>query len=166
MLNKAILMGRLTRDPEMSHTPSNLAVTRFTLAIDRDRKDSNGQRQTDFINCFCFGRTAEFVKQWFAKGVMAVVVGRIQSRQWEDKNGNKRTTIEINVDEISFGETKKSRESNAGYDNGFNNSGYNGGYDNGSQIRPDNNYSAPAFDLPVGDSDFAELGDDDGDVPF
>ena len=82
------------------------------------------------------------------------------------QNGNKRTTIEINVDEISFGETKKSRESNAGYDNGFNNSGYNGGYDNGSQIRPDNNYSAPAFDLPVGDSDFAELGDDDGDVPF
>ena len=89
------------------------------------------------------------------------MVGRIQSRNWEDRNGNKRVSIEINVDEVSFGETKKSREQNGGY----------AGFDNGSQIRPEgNNYGsqapAPSFDLPVGDSDFAELGDDDGDVPF
>lgn len=156
MLNKAILMGRLTRDPELRHTQSNMAVASFTLAIDRKRSSSNAERQTDFIDCVAWGRQGEFVKQWFTKGMLAIVVGRVQSRNWEDRNGNKRTTVEIVVDEISFGETKKSREANAGYNN----------YDNGSQIRPDNNYSAPAFDLPVGDSDFAELGDDDGDVPF
>ncbi len=161
MLNKAILMGRLTRDPELRHTQSNMAVASFTLAVNRDRKNANGEFQTDFIDCVAWGRQGEFVKQWFTKGMLAIVVGRIQSRQWEDKNGNKRTTIEINVDEISFGETKKSREANSGYDN-------NSSYDNGSQIRSEgnNNYSAPAFDLPIGDSDFAELGDDDGDVPF
>lgn len=162
MLNKAILMGRLTRDPELRHTQSNMAVASFTLAIDRDRKGPNGERQTDFIDCVAWGRQAEFVSQWFSKGMLAIVVGRIQSRNWEDRNGNKRVSIEINVDEVSFGETKKSREQNGGYA---------GSYDNGSQIRPEgNSYGsqapAPSFDLPVGDSDFAELGDDDGDVPF
>ena len=162
MLNKAILMGRLTRDPELRHTQSNMAVCSFSLAIDRGRKDQNGERQTDFIDCVAWGRQAEFVKQWFAKGMLAIVVGRIQSRNWEDRNGNKRVSIEINVDEVSFGETKKSREAN----------GYAaGGYDSGSQIRPEGFDSgsqvapAPSFDLSVGDSDFAEL-DDDSDVPF
>lgn len=161
MLNKAILMGRLTRDPELRHTQSNTAVASFSLAIDRDRKGPNNERQTDFIDCVAWGRQAEFVKQWFTKGMMAIVVGRIHSRNWEDKNGNKRVSIEINVDEVSFGETKKSRESN-----GF------GSYDSGSQIRPEGFDSgsqaapAPSFDLPVGGSDFAELADDDSDVPF
>ena len=100
MLNKAILMGRLTRDPEMRYTQSNTPVTSFTLAVNRDRKDTNGEFQTDFIDCVAWGRQGEFVKQWFTKGMLAVVVGRIQSRNWEDKNGNKRTTIEINVDEL------------------------------------------------------------------
>ena len=163
MLNKAILMGRLTRDPELRHTQSNMAVCSFRLAIDRDRKGPNGERQTDFIDCVAWGRQAEFVAQWFAKGVMAIVVGRVQSRQWQDQNGNNRTAIEVNCDEVSFGETKKSRESNAGYAGG----GY-GGYDNGSQMRPEPAASqvTPAFDLPVGDSDFQELAEDDGDVPF
>lgn len=161
-------MGRLTRDPELRHTQSNMAVASFSLAVNRDRKGPNGEYPTDFIDCVAWGRQAEFVKQWFTKGMLAIVVGRIQSRNWEDKNGNKRVTIEINVDEISFGETKKSQNSNGGYNTGYNDS-YNNGYDNGSQIRPENNnYAdpAPAFDLPVGDSDFAELDDDDGDVPF
>lgn len=161
MLNKAILMGRLTRDPELRHTQSNMAVASFSLAIDRARKGPNNERQTDFIDCVAWGRQAEFVNQWFTKGMLAIVVGRIQSRNWEDKNGNKRVSIEINVDEISFGETKKSRDSGGGY--------AGGGYDNGSQIRSEgNSYGSPApsFDLPVGDSDFAELSDDDGDVPF
>ena len=127
MLNKAILMGRLTRDPELRHTQSNMAVASFSLAIDRDRKGPNGERQTDFIDCVAWGRQAEFVSQWFTKGMLAIVVGRIQSRNWEDRNGNKRVSIEINVDEISFGETKKSREQNGGFA---------GGYDNGSQIVP------------------------------
>lgn len=158
MLNKAILMGRLTRDPELRHTQSNMAVCSFSLAIDRDRKGPNGERQTDFIDCVAWGRQAEFVAQWFAKGAMAIVVGRVQSRNWEDKNGGKRVSIEVNCDEVSFGETKKSRESNAGF---------SGGYD-GSQMRsePAASQVTPAFDLPAGDSDFQELAEDDGDVPF
>lgn len=113
MLNKAILMGRLTRDPELRHTQSNTAVTSFRLAIDRDRKGPNGERQADFIDCVAWGRQAEFVTQWFAKGTMAIVVGRVQSRQWQDQNGNNRTAIEVNCDEVSFGETKKQREGQA-----------------------------------------------------
>ena len=160
MLNKAILMCRLTRDPELRHTQSNMAVCSFSLAIDRGRKDQNGERQTDFIDCVAWGRQAEFVSQWFTKGAMAIVVGRIQSRRWTDQNGNNRIAIEVNCDEVSFGETKKSREANTGY--------AGGGYDNGSQMRPEPAASqvAPAFDLPAGDSDFQELADDDGDVPF
>lgn len=111
MLNKVILMGRLTRDPEMRYTQSNTPVTSFTLAIDRDRKGPNGERQTDFIECAAFGKTAEFVKNWFAKGMMAIVVGRIQSRNWEDRNGNKRTSIEINANEVLFGESKNDKRS-------------------------------------------------------
>lgn len=158
MLNKAILMGRLTRDPELRHTTSNMAVASFSLAIDRDRKGPDGQRQTDFINCVAWGRQAEFVSQWFTKGMMAIVVGRIQSRSWEDQTGNKRSTTEVNVDEISFGESKKSRGEAGSF----------GGYENGSQMRPASSGSqAPAFDLPTDGNDFAEFDSaDDSDVPF
>ena len=110
MLNKAILMGRLTRDPELRHTQSNTAVCSFRLAVDRDRKGSNGERQTDFIDCTAWGKTAEFVSQWFHQGSLAIAVGRIQSRQWQDKDGSNRTAIEINCDEVLFGETKKQAE--------------------------------------------------------
>lgn len=141
MLNKAILMGRLTRDPEMRYTQSNTPVTSFTLAIDRDRKGPNGERQTDFIDCVAWGKQAEFVKSWFAKGMMAIVVGRIQSRNWEDRNGNKRTSIEINANEVLFGAPKKDKDA--------------------PKPEPD----TPLFDLPVGDDDFTELDDMSG-VPF
>lgn len=110
MLNKAVLMGRLTRDPELRHTQSNTAVCSFRLAIDRDRKGANGERQTDFIDCTAWGKTAEFVSQWFHQGSLAIAVGRIQSRQWQDKDGSNRTAIEINCDEVLFGETKKQAE--------------------------------------------------------
>ena len=109
MLNKAILMGRLVRDPEMRKTQNGTSVASFTLAVER-QKDKNGNKQTDFIDCVAWSHTAEFLCQWFTKGMMAVVVGQIQSRNWEDKNGNKRTSIEVKVDELQFGETKKSRE--------------------------------------------------------
>ena len=132
MLNKGILMGRLTRDPELRHTQSGTAVCSFTLAIDRDRKDANGEKQTDFIDCVAWGKQAEFVAQWFSKGMMAIVVGRIQSRKWQDQNGNNRTAIEINCEEVSFGETKKNRDSNSGRQN----------------------------------SDFADMPEEDSDVPF
>ncbi len=162
MLNKAILMGRLTRDPELRHTQSNMPVASFTLAIDRGRKDPSGNKQTDFIDCVAWSRQAEFVTQWFTKGMLAIVVGRIQSRNWEDKNGNKRVSVEVVCDEVSFGETKKSREENT--------YGSSGGYD-APRATQGGGYSAPAapaFDLPTGSSDFAELSDDDddGDVPF
>ena len=135
----------------------------FRLAIDRDRKGPNGERQTDFIDCVAWGRQAEFVAQWCAKGVMAIVVGRIQSRRWTDQNGNNRTAIEVNCDEVSFGETKKSREANAGYAGG----GY-GGYDNGSHMRsePAAAQDAPAFELPAGDPDFQVRADEDGARPL
>lgn len=112
MLNKAILMGRLTRDPELRYTQNNTPVVTFTLAIDRSY--SKGQeRQTDFIDIVAWRRTAEFVSQWFTKGMMAVVVGSIQSRRWQDKNGNNRTSIEVVADEVQFGESKRSRENGA-----------------------------------------------------
>lgn len=118
MLNKAIMMGRLVRDPEKRYTQSNTAVTSFTLAIDRDRKDQSGNKQTDFIDCVAWGKQADFVCQWFTKGMLAIVCGRVQSRNWQDKNGNKRTSIEVNCEEVSFGDTKKSREQGgAGSDN-------------------------------------------------
>lgn len=145
MLNKAILMGRLTRNPELRHTQSNTAVASFTLAIGRDRKGQNNERQTDFIDCVAWGKTAEFVNQWFTKGMMAIVVGRIQSRNWEDKNGNKCVAVEVYVDEVSFGETKKSHENNQ---------------------QEAQNSSPASFSSPADSSDFAELADDDSDVPF
>ena len=112
MLNKAILMGRLTRDPEKRYTQANQSVANFTLAIDRSRTGPNGERQADFIDCTAWGRQADFVSQWFTKGMLAIVVGRMQSTSYEDKNGNKRTKITVNCDEVQFGETKKAREAN------------------------------------------------------
>ena len=107
MLNKVILMGRLVRDPERRYTQANVPVTSFTLAIDRGRKVSNGERQTDFINCVSWGKQGDFVKEWFTKGMMAIVVGRLRSRNWEDRNGNKRVSIEVDTNEVTFGETKR-----------------------------------------------------------
>lgn len=161
MLNKTILMGRFVRDPDLRYTQSNTAVASFTLAIDRDRKGPNGERQTDFIDCVAWGKQAEFVSQWFKKGMLAIVVGRIQSRNWEDKNGNKRVTIEINTEEVTFGETKKSREGNAADTTRGRYDGYNSGY-SAPQQQPE---------YPTGDlTDFGDPGwntlADDSDVPF
>ena len=161
MLNKAILMGRLTRDPELRYTPNgNVPVVTFTLAVDRNYSGNGRERQTDFIDIVAWRRQAEFVSQWFTKGMMAIVVGSIQSRRWQDKNGNNRTSIEVVADEIQFGETKKSRESNMGYQVGYQDS-YSPAPQQAPASRP-----APSFDMPAGDSDFSEISDDDGEVPF
>ena len=144
-------MGRLTQDPELRYTQNNTPVATFSLAIDRSY--SRGQeRQTDFIDIVAWRRNAEFVSQWFTKGMMAVVVGSIQSRRWQDKNGNNRTSIEVVADEVQFGDSKKTREG-------------------GTQQRQ-NNYQpyadpAPAqsYDMPAA-NDFSEISDDDGEVPF
>ncbi len=115
MLNKAILMGRFTRDPELRYTQNNTPVVGFTLAMDRPNSWGDGkERQADFIDIVAWNHTAEFVSKWFAKGMMAIVVGRIQSRRWQDRNGNNRVSIEVVADEVQFGETKRAREQAGG----------------------------------------------------
>ena len=121
MLNHITIMGRLTRDPELRQTSSQASVASFTLAVDRDFGGRDGgDRQTDFINCVAWRQTAEFVSKYFRKGSMAVVSGRLQIRPWEDKNGNKRESAEVVVENIYFGESRRdsseSRSSNYGSD--------------------------------------------------
>ena len=108
MLNKIILMGRLTRDPELRRTQSGTAVTGFSLAVDRDFKSQNGEKETDFIDIVAWRNTAEFVSKYFSKGRMAVVEGRLQIRDWTDKDGIKRRTAEVIADNVYFGDSKRS----------------------------------------------------------
>ena len=100
MLNKIFIMGRLTRDPELRHTQSGTAVASFSLAVDRDFKEQDGSRVTDFIDCVAWRSSAEFVDKYFSKGRMAVVEGRLQIRDWTDKDGNKRRSAEVIVNSI------------------------------------------------------------------
>ena len=102
MLNRIIIMGRLTRDPELRRTQSGNAVTSFALAVDRDFKSADGAKETDFIDVVAWRNTAEFVAKYFAKGRMAVVEGRLQMRDWTDKDGNKRRSAEVVADNIYF----------------------------------------------------------------
>ncbi len=108
MLNKIILMGRLTRDPELRRTQNGTAVASFTLAVDRDYKAQDGERETDFIDIVAWRSTAEFVSKYFTKGRMAVVEGRLQVRDWTDKDGNKRRSTEVLADSVYFGDSKRS----------------------------------------------------------
>lgn len=106
MLNSATIMGRLTKDPELRRTGSGIAVTSFTVAVDRDFTN-NGEKETDFIECVAWRGTGEFVARNFSKGKMIVVVGRLQVRSWTDKDGSKRRTTEIVADNVYFGDSKK-----------------------------------------------------------
>ena len=108
MLNKVILQGRLIADPELRHTPNGVTVATFRIAVDRDFKDKNtGERQADFINVVAWRATGEFVSKFFSKGRMAIVSGALQSRNYEDKEGNKRYTLEVVADNVYFGDSKK-----------------------------------------------------------
>ena len=165
MLNKVFLMGRLARDPELRRTQSGTAVASFRLAVDRDFKDkATGEKATDWIDVVAWRQTAEFVSRYFTKGRMAVVEGRLQIRDWTDKDGNKRTTAEVVADNIYFGDSKRDNEGGSYAPSyGNNQGGYAGGYSGG--------YSAPAAPsgygaAPMGGSQFAELSDDDGELPF
>ena len=123
MLNKIILMGRLTRDPELRRTGSGTAVTSFALAVDRDFKGQGGEKETDFIDVVAWRNAAEFVSKYFTKGRMAVVEGRLQIRDWKDKEGNNRRSAEVVADNVYFGDSNK---------DGGNRSGggsYGGSYD-------------------------------------
>ena len=114
MLNKIIIMGRLVRDPELRRTQSGTAVTSFRLAVDRDYKAEDGSKQADFFDVVAWRSTAEFVSKYFSKGRMAVVDGRLQSRPWTDKDGNKRIAIEVVADSVYFGDSKRSESDTAG----------------------------------------------------
>lgn len=159
MLNRIILMGRLARDPELRHTQTGTPVASFRLAVDRDFKDrTTGEKATDWIDVVAWRQTAEFVSRYFTKGRLAVVEGRLQMRDWTDKDGNKRTSAEVVADNVYFGDSKRDAEA-GGYaaPGGY---GAPGGY--APPAAPANNaYAAPA----AGDQ-FAELSDDDGELPF
>lgn len=115
MLNHITIMGRLTRDPELRRTGSGIAVASFTLAVDRDRKNDAGEKETDFIDCTAWRGTGEFVSSYFTKGSTAIVSGRLQIRNYTDKDGNKRRNAEVVADSVYFGDSKKSSEGNLTY---------------------------------------------------
>ena len=163
MLNHITLMGRLTRDPELRYTQSQLPVVSFSIACDRDFGGRDGsEKQTDFIDIVAWRQTAEFVSKYFTKGSMAVVSGRLQIRDWTDREGNKRRSAEVVADNVYFGESKRSREENGGSapraNDGYRSSGgdnYRGSSDN-----------YRSYDAAPAASAFSELSDTDGELPF
>ena len=167
MLNHIVIMGRLTRDPELRRTGSGLPVASFTVAVDRDfGKNENGEKETDFIDCVAWRQTGEFVSKYFTKGSMIVVSGRLQVRSWTDKDGNKRRTAEVVADNVYFGGGK--RESEGGNAYGGNTYGGNayGGNNFGGNNYGGNNYGGYAQPASAPASDFAMLEDDDAQLPF
>jgi single-strand DNA-binding protein len=160
MLNHITIMGRLTRDPELRYTQSQTPVASFTLAVDRDFSSRDGgERQTDFIDCVAWRQTAEFVSKYFSKGSMAVVSGRLQIRDWTDREGGKRRSAEVVADNIYFGESRRRDNGESG------NYGGNNNYGNSSYGGESRAYSAPAATAPS-TSPFSELDDGDGELPF
>jgi len=147
-MNHVVIMGRLTRDPERRETGTGVPVTSFSLAVDRGYAPKDGgERQTDFIDVVAWRSTADFVAKYFVKGQMAAVTGRLQIRDWTDKENNKRKSAEVIADHVYFTESKKSREASLGPSD------------------PKEDYGA-GYTTPVESSDFAELDMDDGDLPF
>ena len=165
MLNKIFLMGRLTRDPELRRTQTGVPVASFSLAVERDFRDkATGERTTDFINVVAWRQSAEFVSRYFTKGSLIVVEGRLQIREWTDKDNNRRTTAEVVADQVYFGGSKRD-----GGGDGYNNAGYSGGGNGGSSYSSGGPSAPPShsdFDVPAGDDQFSELTEDDGDLPF
>ena len=148
MLNHIVLMGRLTRDPELRRTQSGVAVASFTLAVDRDFQNrDSGEKQTDFIDIVAWRNTAEFVSKYFTKGRMAVVSGRLQIRDWTDREGGKRRSAEVVADNVYFGDSKKDGAAPAQGGSSYDRPSYG-------------NYDAPAIS-----ADFSEA-EDDGELPF
>lgn len=157
MLNHITIMGRLTKDVELRRTGSGTAVASFTLAVDRDRKNEEGEKETDFIDCVAWRGTGEFVSKYFAKGSTAVVSGRLQIRNWTDKEGNKRRNAEVVADSVYFGDSKKS-DSTYNAPNASND--YAGGFP--ETMAMINQYTAQKAEQ----NDFAMLDDDDAQLPF
>ena len=152
MLNQIIIMGRLTRDPELRRTQSGTAVCSFSVAVDRDFKSQSGEKETDFIDVVAWRSTAEFAAKYFTKGRMAIVEGRLQIRPWTDKEGNSRRSAEVVADNIYFGDSKRDSAGDMG-----------GSYAAPAYTAPAGGYSAPVGGGPSG---FAEIDEEDGDLPF
>ena len=151
MLNKVIIMGRLVKDPELRRTQSGTAVTSFRIAVDRDFKSQDGTKQADFFDVVAWRSTAEFVSKYFAKGRMAVVEGRLQIRDWTDRDGGKRRSAEVIAENVYFGDSKRDSAGDYGSAPAYG--------------APASGYAAPA--APAGGhSDFAEIGEEDGELPF
>ncbi len=179
MLNRVILMGRITQDLEVRQTPAGVSVVSFTVAVDRSFKGQNGERQTDFINCVAWRQQADFIGRYFAKGRMIALEGNLRTRTYDDKNGTKHYVTEVFVDSVSFTGERADGASQGGYQNNYGSYPNNGGYQNNNyqqnnsysnnppQQNQNNNYgSAPANDsLNIGDLDDFEVLSDDG-VPF
>ncbi len=147
MINRVVLMGRLTADPELRQTPNGISVASFSVAINRNYSSKSGERQTDFINIVAWRQTAEFVSRYFHKGNMIALDGSIQTRNYTDKNGNKRTAFEVVAENVSFCESKASQNA-------------------APQEAMPSPASAPAVSYSSGSvDDFAEL-DTDDDLPF
>ena len=162
MLNKIFLQGRLVADPELRHTPNGVAVASFRIAVDRDFKDrETGERKADFINVVAWRQTAEFVSRYFTKGRMAVVEGKLQTRDYTDRDGNRRYATEVVADNIYFGDSRRDSE-----DGGYapapqaSRGSYNSPAGNSSPSSGGGYSAAPAVDQ------FADLTDDDGELPF
>lgn len=156
MLNTIIIQGRLVRDPELRRTGSGIAVASFTVAVDLDFAQ-DGKKETDFIDCVAWRQTGEFVSKYFKKGSMIVVKGRLQIRNWNDKDGNKRKSAEVVADNCYFGSTKSDSDSsnnNSGYSNN------NNGYGNNGNSYGGGNYAPPQYG-----GDFAMI-EDDEQLPF
>ena len=158
MLNQIVLMGRLTRDPELRYTQSQTPVASFTLAVDRDfNSRDGGERQTDFIDIVAWRQQAEFASKFFTKGSMAIVTGRLQIRDWTDREGNKRRSAEVVADNVYFGESRRREDDNR---DSYGAGNYAGSSYGGNSYDSNRGASAPAR------SGFEELSDDDGELPF
>ena len=175
MLNHIVIMGRLTRDPELRRTGSGIAVASFTVAVDRDFGGRYvGDKETDFIDCVAWRQTGEFVSKYFTKGRMIVVSGRLQIRSWTDKDGNKRRTAEVVADNCYFGDSKRDGDSGSSYGgNTYGGNAYGGSSYGNNNYGGGNAYNAPApsyggYSAPASApaSDFAMLEDDDAQLPF
>ena len=175
MLNHIVIMGRLVRDPELRRTGTGVAVASFRVAVDRDYVPKDGgERKADFIDCVAWRQTGEFISKYFTKGRMIVVEGRLEMRDWTDKDGNKRTSAEIIVANAYFGDSKRDGDSSGSAygGNSFGGNTYGGNsYGGGSYSAP----AAPSYGAPAGGygapasapaSDFAMLEDDDAQLPF
>ena len=150
MLNRIVIMGRLVRDPDLRRTQAGTAVAAFTLAVERDFKDAaTGERTADFIDCVAWRQTGEFVSRYFSKGRMAVAEGRLQLRDWVDRDGNKRRSAEVVVEQMYFGDSRSE-----------------GGQKSGQPVPKEAGYQAAYSSTGREADEFRELQDDDGELLF